>query len=68
MKYILRTIALPGVLVVFVVVYSILIFKGCWLWLRNGGELIPYRNDDRDTIDKIFRELKRGHKKDDRAF
>jgi len=64
MKYILRTIALPGVLVVFIVFYAALIFKGCWLWLRNGGELIPYRNDDRGTIDRIFRELKRRSEND----
>jgi len=57
-KLILKLIASPFVLAVLLVFHIYTSFKNTFLFIKHGGEWITYRDDDKPTIYKIYKQLK----------
>jgi hypothetical protein len=55
----MRIIAMPFVFGLYVVIYAWIPIKGTYLFLRYGGEFLTYMKDDRDSIARIYEQLKK---------
>ena len=64
MKYILRIIAFPFVLCIFLIKYNYHAIKHSIGILLYGGEWITYAKEDKKTIEDIYLEFKNKNKQD----
>lgn len=59
MKILLRIISAPFIFGLYAVIGVHISIKATYCFLRYGGEMLVHMKDDRDSIAKIYRELKK---------
>lgn len=56
--FLVRLFLSPLIFVFFLFIFIYLSFKGTYLFVKNGGELLVYEKDDLKTIQGIYNSLK----------
>lgn len=64
MKLILRLLGSPFVLCIILIMYNYHAIRHFILFIKHGGELIIYKQDDRNTIEDIYNEIKKQRQKE----
>jgi hypothetical protein len=54
----LRLLAAPFVFGIYLIIHAWIPIKGTYLFIRYGGEFLVYMKDDRESMSKIYTQLK----------
>lgn len=60
---VLRLLVSPIIFALILVGHTYLAVKRFYLFMRWGGEFITFENNERPTIEKIYKKLKKGETK-----